>query len=132
VSKAREKHFKLTPEILRLNWEMNAACAPFDKWNLPDSHDVIFKVTRDRTTAGYHTTWTDGTHEVGISQRCCGTLPTLTRVMQHEQIHAYQKCTAPKTTTAGVEHNAAFRRLADKVCALHGWDRMEFADADLR
>lgn len=127
----KQRKFKLTPGLLRVNYDMNRHTAPFDRWNLPDPEDVVFKVTRSRRTAGYHTTYiADGRHEIGISERCCGSLYTLTRIMQHEMVHAHQKNTVPKTETPGVEHNAAFRRESDKVCAIHGWDRMEFADAD--
>lgn len=120
---------KLTRELLRLNYEMNAATVPFNKWNLPDSHDVIFIVTRSRKVAGYHE-MKNGQHYIGISERCVGSLMTLTRVMQHEMIHCYQVITSPRTDTPGVEHNAAFRRESDAICMVHGWDRMEFADAD--
>jgi hypothetical protein len=125
------RRFKLTPELLRLNYEMNAATEPFCGWNLPDSHDITWKVTRDRRVAGYHKEFSDGSQpEIGISARCCGNLVTLTRIMQHEMVHLYQTLTKPKSTTPGVEHNAAFRRESDTICAIHGWDRMEFADAD--
>lgn len=131
MKKTRAKHLKLTPDLLKLNYEMNKACAPFNRWNLPPSESIIFKVTRDRRVAGYHKTYTNGTQEIGISQRCVGTLVTLTRIMQHEQIHVRQENSKPKTSTPGVEHNAEFRRLSDQVCDIHIWDRMEFADADL-
>jgi hypothetical protein len=127
--KPRRK-FKLTVALLRLVYEMNCETAPFKGWNLPDSHDVVFKVTRDRTTAGYHRFY-KGVHEIGISERCVGSLMVLTRIMQHEQIHLYQAHTEPRTDNPNIMHNAGFRRHSDEVCAIHGWDRMEFADADL-
>jgi hypothetical protein len=121
----------LTPEVLRLAYRLVCETPPFNKWNLPDSQDVLFVVTRSRTTSG-HYRWHryKGVyiHEIAISARCVGSLATLCNIMAHEIIHLFQKIT--KTETPNVEHNQGFRRLADEVCNVHHFDRLMFAEID--
>jgi len=126
--------FTLTPEMLRLAYRLLAETPPFNGWNMPDSHDVKFIVTRSRTTAGHYREWKRGrtfdSHEIAISARIVGTLDTLCNIMAHEMVHLYQVISSPRTDTPGVEHNTAFRRLSDEVVAYHHFDRKMFAEID--
>jgi hypothetical protein len=126
----KPKRITLNVAALRHAYELLADTAPFNRWNLPDSHDVIFRVMRARDTAGDYEFDRKSRHIIRISARCVGSLFTLLRIMAHEMIHLYQAHTRPRTDTANVAHNAAFRRLSDEVCHYHGFDRAEFADLD--
>jgi hypothetical protein len=41
-------------------------------------------------------------------------------VMAHEMVHLHQRDVCMETP--GAQHNAAFNKLAAKVCRLHGFD----------
>jgi hypothetical protein len=126
----------LNRALLKHAYELMAESPPFNKWNLPDSSEITFVVSRSRSTMGYHRFWKDGfiikslKHEIGISARCVGSLPLLLQVMGHEMVHLYQVHTKPRTDTKGVEHNPAFHRFSDIICRTHSFDRHGFADAD--
>lgn len=128
------KSFDLTKEMLRLSYRLVAETPPFCNWNLPDSHDVNFVVTRSRITSGHYKEWKRGRkfagHEIGISNRCVGTLHNLIMIMAHEMIHLYQAISLPRTDHPNAEHNHAFLRFADQVTAYHHFDRRMFAEVD--
>jgi len=118
----------LNKDRLAAMYDFLNECPPFCDWNLPDSDDVIFKVTRDKSTAGYHKRWKQGRkklqHEIGISTYCCGWTNRALWVMGHEMVHMHQEelgMESPHTT-----HNEAFRLLGLEVCKVHGWDPHEF------
>ena len=125
--------FRMTKSQLIQAYQLLSETEPFKAWNLPDATEIKFVVIRSRRMMGYYLNHrrSEIEHEIGISERCVGSLMTLLRVMAHEKVHLYQHITKPRTHTPGVEHNAAFRKLSDEVCEIHGWDRMEFADADI-
>jgi len=126
----RSRKLTLTVEQCRLMYRLLSETEPFNGWNMPDSSDVIFKVSRSRNISGYHKEWSTGEHEIGISARCVGTIPTLAAIMGHEMAHLHQCTTKPRTDTPGVEHNLAFRRIADRICEVHHFDRPMFAEID--
>jgi hypothetical protein len=118
----------LNKERLVLLYDFLSECPPFDKWNMPDSDDVIFKVTRSKDTSGYHKQWHIGRkkdkHEIGISAYCCGWMNKLVWVMAHEMLHLHQAevdMESPHTM-----HNAAFIKLGKMICKIHGYDPHEF------
>lgn len=120
---------KLTKDQLRLGYDLLTETEPFSRWNMMDSSEIRFVVTRARRTVGYYVFW-NGRHEIGISARCVGTVNNLITFMAHEMIHMHQAVTKPRSDTPGVEHNMAFLRLADEVCKHHDFDRHMFADID--
>lgn len=128
------RSIELTPEMLRMAYRLLAETPPFNKWNMPDSHDVIFIVTKSRDTSGHYREYKRGrafdSHEIAVSARNVGTLYNLMSIMAHEMIHLYQAISKPRTDTPGAEHNTAFRRLADQVVIVHHFDRKMFADID--
>lgn len=113
----------LTPEMLETCYEFLKACPPFKSWGLPDSEDVKFQVVRDPNTAGWHKMVGDK-HIIGISTGAIGRTFSLVEVMAHEMIHAHQRET--NMETKGSEHNAAFKKLAERVCRYHGFDPLLF------
>lgn len=96
---------------------------PFSKWNLPLSEEVRFVVVKDPNTAGWHKMDCDK-HIIGISSGSIGRTQSLMEVMAHEMIHAHQRETSMETK--GAKHNAAFMKLAARVCKIHGFDPLLF------
>ena len=109
----------LTPEMMACAYEYFCHTPPFNKWNLPASEDVKFVVVRDPNTAGWHK-MVDDKHIIGLSRGAIGRTHSLMEVMAHEMIHAHQRET--NMETKGAAHNAAFLKLAKRVCDVHGFD----------
>lgn len=106
----------LTPDVLRGAYAFLCTTEPFRRWNLPDEHDVRFLVSRDRETMGWYTA---DPHVIAVSSWFVGHSYTLLSIMAHEMIHLHQRET--KMDNAA-QHNAVFRKLAIKVCKIHGFD----------
>jgi hypothetical protein len=113
----------LNEEFLRSAYNMLCCVEPFNKWNLPDGEDVIFKVIKDASVYGWYLN-DDGKHTIAVSESRCGHLMTVVATMAHEAIHLFQNTTCMETP--GSFHNAAFKKLAQKVSALHGFDPKAF------
>lgn len=118
----------LNKDRLRALYDFLSECPPFCDWNMPDSDDIIFKVTRSRDTRGYHKQWhrgrTKDKHEIGISSYCCGWMSSIVWVMAHEMLHLHQAevgMESPHTM-----HNAAFQKLGHVICKTMGFDPHEF------
>lgn len=108
-----------TPFTLRRAYQFLDATKPFQGWNLPDADDVVFRVIKDRQLQGYHD-FKRGRHIVGVSASVIGHTQSLILVMAHEMIHVHEQHTG--LCKPGVEHSAAFKKLAQRVCAEHGFD----------
>jgi hypothetical protein len=109
----------LTREMLEQAYEYLCVTPPFRGWNLPHGEDIKFRVIRSKDFCGYHEV-AKGTHIIAISTRCIGRTDSLMVTMAHEMIHTHQWITSMETT--GVVHNTAFKKLAARVCAIHGFD----------
>lgn len=109
----------LTREMLERAWDYFRETPPFKRMKLPPSGDVRFIVGRDKKIAGYHK-MANGKHIVGVSSGCIGRTHSLMEVMAHEMIHAHQRETS--LHREGVEHNAGFLKIAERVCRIHGFD----------
>jgi hypothetical protein len=118
----------LNTERLELLYDFLAECHPFCDWNMPSSDEVKFVVTRSKKTRGHYREWkgTSIRHEIGISVHCCGWIYTLAEVMAHEMVHLHQVTTKPRSDTPGVEHNAAFFKLAEQVHTAFGFNPQSF------
>lgn len=118
----------LTPEMLESAYEYLRSSPPFCRWNLPHADQVSFRVmgTRDRYGhfRGRHrrARGADDFSEIAISAGRVRSTELLFATMAHEMIHLYQD----ETGTARGHHNPAFRKLAQRVCALHGFDIAQF------
>lgn len=113
----------LTPAMLERAYNYLRVTPPFDRMKLPDADHVEFVVT---ASPGYMGMWSvdAGQQRITISSERVGQTDTLMSVMAHEMIHAHQHET--RTDSSRSEHNAAFRKMATKVCVLHGWDERAF------
>lgn len=112
----------LSLETLAAAYDYLRTTEPFSRWNLPDAEDIQFRVVRDRHLRGWYDL--DGKrHRISISSSCVGRTDSLIETMAHEMVHLHQR-------HAGCddhgEHGRAFRKLADQVCKIHGWDERLF------
>lgn len=111
---------KLTPQVLAAAYDFLNATEPFSKWNLPDSEEIAFKVSRDRSLYGFYRRQDKGpTHSIAISVNNVGHTSTLMYAMAHEMIHLHQRRNNLETNAM---HNRAFMRDAALVCKVHGFD----------
>ncbi len=108
----------ITTEMLAAAYDYLQTTPPFCDWNLPDSEDVTFKVTRFH--AKYGDWGYDGErHIIRISGKLVVTTNNLLQTLAHEMIHAHEH--RNKCSTRSM-HSAAFRQWANEVCEIHGWD----------
>jgi hypothetical protein len=114
----------LTPDILRTSYNYLSTTPPFDKWNLPDGDDIVFKVVTSIKLRGWYEIDKDNKrHTIAISSRYIGRTDSLMEVMAHEMIHLHQEHSGCNDRG---EHGRAFDKLAKKVCDTHGWDLKQF------
>lgn len=112
----------LTPEILAAAYDYIVATPPFNRWNMPDSSDIKFIVSREPNVRGWYRR-RHGRHEIGVSSRCNGHTISVLETMAHEATHLHQ---AEACMENKAQHNRAFTKLADRVCKYHGFDPRTF------
>lgn len=114
----------LHPAQLAAMYDCLRAFPPFDRWKLPLADEVEFAVASSPGYYGWHERKA-GTHRIVMSHANIGRFDTLAMFMAHEMIHLYQ---AERGTTprGNASHNAEFRRLAARVCSIHGFDPKVF------
>ena len=107
----------LTPAILRAAYDFLNHTLPFRRWNLPDGEDVKFHVVRDPALRGWYK---PGPHRIAVSSNCIGRTFSLIEVMAHEMVHLAERHVG--ICREDVQHSTAFKKLADRVCKVHGFD----------
>lgn len=112
----------LTSSILEAAYELIRATPPFDGWNLPDGDEIVFKVTRSNRHMGEYY-FRNGKHHIAASSNIVGHTHTLIALIAHEAVHLHQKLACMETKG---QHNAAFKKLAARVCKIHGFDPKVF------
>ena len=118
-------HLPLTPEVLAAAYDYLAACEPFNRWNLPDSDDITFRVVKSRKMFAQYV-W-DGTHTIEVSSGTVGHTMTLLESMGHEMVHVHLRQTGMESKSSNPNvHNLPFRKLAAQVCRVHGFDLKAF------
>lgn len=116
----------LTSESLAAAYDYLRTTPPFCRWNLPDSEDVVFKLSRRRKEAGRYQ-WDGERHTITASIYGIGYTESLMRFMGHEMIHLYLERMGWESRAHSAEvHNAAFRKFAAQVCKHHGFDLKAF------
>lgn len=108
----------LTTETLAAAYDYLVTTPPFSRWNLPPSEDITFRVTRHKDRHGHYCR-TGDKHEIAVSAHVIGRTQSLMEVLAHELVHLHQAHACMETKG---QHNAAFVKLAARVCAVHGWD----------
>ena len=116
----------LTPATLTAAYEFLRTTPPFKGWKLPHADEVEFHVTRHRDREADHEIVRRMVHVIRVSVNKVKATDALMQAMAHEMIHAYQDGVA-RTGTHAV-HNTEFKRLASRVCHVHGWKPEGFAE----
>lgn len=115
----------LNPEVLAAAYDYLVATQPFAGWNLPDSDDVKFRVVRSRKMFAQYVY--DGSHTIEVSSATVGHTKTLMETMAHEILHMHLRLTGMESRSKSEDvHNMPFRKLAAKVCQIHGFDPKAF------
>lgn len=115
----------LTKEVLAAAYDYLCTTPPFVSWNLPDSDDVKFRVTRSRKVFARYVY--DGDRTIEVSSASVGHSATLLEKMSHEMIHLHLEQTGMESKGGDDNtHNMAFRKLAARVCNVHGFDVKAF------
>ena len=109
----------LTPEMLAAAYEYLCECPPFNKWSLPLSEEITFKVMARRLFAEYQRM--GGKHYIRVSKKMVGSHTILLSTLAHEIIHLQLE-----ELGACDDHGPNFQRLADEVCRIHAFDRLTF------
>jgi hypothetical protein len=116
----------LTSETMAAAYDYLSTTPPFSNWNLPDSEDVVFKLSRRPREFGRYQL-IDGRHAITASIHAIAHTVTLMRFMAHEMIHLYLEKMGWESRAHSEEvHNAAFRKFAAQACKVHGFDPKEF------
>lgn len=105
----------LTKELLRSIYDMLVLTRPFNKWKLPPSSVVIFRVLRTKAIRGDYHRDSKGRHVIRVSQGTCHTLLSVILTIAHEICHVKDETRA--------DHGWRFNQLADRVCRWHHFDR---------
>lgn len=115
----------LTPETLSAAYEYLRTTPPFNRWNMPESEDVRFRISKRQTEFGrYHR---EGTvHCISMSHKSVGHTCTLMFYMAHEMVHLHLEAMGIESGGGLSVHNAAFRAWAAQVCKVHGFDLKAF------
>lgn len=116
----------LDKETLAAAYDYLRTTPPFSRWNLPESEDVAFSVSKTTADFGYYRF--DGRrHCINASSGKIGQTSTLMEFMAHEMIHLHLEQTGMESRRrTPTTHNAAFRRFAAQVCKVHGFDPKAF------
>ena len=115
----------LTPAALAAAYEYLRATPPFRRWKLPHADEIEIHVTLHRDREADHEVKRRRNHIIRVSANKVRTTDTLMQAMAHEMLHAYQDGIV--RTDTKVDHNREFKRLASRVCDVHGWNAEEFA-----
>ena len=116
----------LTPEALENAYEYLRVTLPFRRWDLPHADNLVFRVMGARDRYGHfkgRIKDNSDMNEIGVSQRKVQSTDMLMATMAHEMIHLFQH---EKGSASRSDHNAEFRRVAERVCRVHGFDRESF------
>src|SRR5262245_58018927 len=118
----------LTPASLAAAYDFLCLTPPFDRWKLPHSQsgEIGFRVGRDPALRGWFTSYRKAGRMIPtivISAGVIGHTDNLITTMAHEMIHYYEWING---TGQNSEHSANFKRLAKRVCQIHGFDPLMF------
>lgn len=104
----------LTPALVRAAYSLLHETRPFNRWGLPDSDEIEYRVTRRADEMGALITTRNGRCILAVSSRWNGTLHSLLETVAHEMIHMRLGYRAG--------HGPRFQRCARLVCKHHPFD----------
>jgi len=102
--------------MLAAGYDFLRTTAPFQRWRLPESDELGFHVVRDAALSADFGV-REGVPLIRVSEAHNGHTITLLASLSHEMIHLRQHLTGDRE-----HHGPRFRRMAARVCAVHGFD----------
>jgi SprT-like family len=111
---------RLTPDTLAAGYDFLRTTAPFKGWRLPHSDEIGFSVVRSKSIYADFG-MEKGVPIIRVSEARNGHAATLLATLAHEMCHLRQELTGDRG-----HHNAAFARMAARVCRAHGFDIKSF------
>jgi hypothetical protein len=112
----------LNPEMIALAYDYLCCTPPFNKWNLPHSEEVKFTIIKKKDRYA-HYQMIGGVHHIAMSSQFVGRHELLLSTLAHELIHLHCEMACMSSSNP---HDAAFHKLADRVCRIHEFDRLIF------
>ena len=110
----------INPDILRAAYDFLAETRPFKRWNLPPGEDIRFRVVKSGDACGWYS-GRDNRHVIAVSDKYVFGTESLLMTMAHEMAHLHQSLTG-----MGITHGPAFKKLAERICKIHGFKKVEF------
>lgn len=110
----------ITPDNVEAAYNYLKLTDPFIGMRLPESDELGFKIIKDpKTFADFSVD--DGVRIIRVNDQLHGHTATLMATVAHEMIHVYQDIIGDRG-----HHNALFKRVAKRVCQIHGFDPKTF------
>lgn len=114
------KPLPLSPELLAYAYDYLMCLPPFSKLNMPPSEDIKFRVIKSKKIFARYF-MEGGAHHIDVSNKMVGSHMVLLSTLAHEAAHLHLN------EVGGCDlHGPNFQKLADKICASHGFDRLTF------
>ena len=113
----------ITPDQLYACYEFMRIMPPFSSYKIPPASEVEFQIVNDHRLHGWHKRNENCQNIFAISRNSVGHTVSLLFYVAHEMIHLVQ---AERGTHTRAAHNAEFRKIAEKVCEIHGFDLKVF------
>lgn len=110
---------QITPESMRVVYEMLAQLPPFKRLKLPPSEQVTFQAYNDPGCYGEY----EPEHIIRISKVKVGHLDTFIKTMAHEMVHLYLYVSRNKEWD---KHTGKFAYYANRISLTMGFDPKEF------
>ena len=107
---------RLTPDMLAAGYDFLRTTVPFARWRLPHSDELGFHVVRHASLSADFGV-EGGVPFIRISETNNGHTATILASLAHEMIHLRQHLTSDREL-----HGPRFHRMAERVCAAHGFD----------
>ena len=113
--------FPLSPEHLAAMYDCYRQLPPFDKWKLPESDEIEFRTPARVDVDGEFIAGKP--HVITVSSARHSYTFSIMQTLCHEMLHLHEERSGQSNKS---QHNAAWKRLAKRVCAIHGWDYRAF------
>ena len=113
--------FPLRPEHLAAMYDCFRQLPPFSEWKLPESDAIEFRTPARNDVFGE---FQDGDPPIiTVSSAKHAHTNTIILTLTHEMVHLAQSIHGHDNKN---QHNADFRKRANRVCKLHGWDSLAY------
>jgi hypothetical protein len=112
-----------TSKSLEAMYIMLCQLKPVNRWNLPNTAEIKFVVTKDEDCYGSYV-YDDDLHVITISSAKCGHFETILKTLAHECCH--MKIAGPTGDGEGWDkHHYRFKQLSKSIADEFGYDPLE-------